>query len=733
MKPAAGPGRRCRSWVWECVLIFAVALTAYAPAFHGGLVWNDSDYITRPELQPLGGLRRIWFEVGATEQYYPVLHTAFWIEHRLWGDAPWGYHALNILLHATSASLLVLVLRRLSIPGAVLAGLLFAVHPICVESVAWISEEKNTLSTVFYLFAALAYLRFEGLRERSAARSAAYLTATALFVLATLSKSVTASLPGALLVAIWWWRGRLSWKDVRPLVPWFFIGATVGLFTGWVERTYIIGAGSSEFKLDFASRCLLAGRAVWFYFGKLLWPDPLIFFYPRWKIDPGAPWQYVPLVAASVVLAGAWFFRLRHRGPLAAILFFVGALFPILGFLNVYAFRFSFVADHFQYLACMGVFAAVASGLSLWAETLPVVRTLGATALLCLLGALTWRQCHDYRDLETFYRATLDRNPDSWIAHNNLGNFLLAQNRASEAIIHYRAALGVRNDLPETENNLGTALDRMGQPEEALLHFGEALRLRIDYPEAEYNIANLMREAGRVRDAAAHYQAALRNRANFPEAEFNFGQLLQQSGNPREAIPHYEAALRFKPAYPEAENNEALALAVLGRPQEAIGHYREALRLKPDFAAADYNLGLALRATGKTGEAIDRLSEAERLQPDYADAWDASGICMAEMGRAQEAMDCYGRSLKLRPNDAGVLGNLGGLLLSLGRAEEAISMFEKSLRLQPGVPERYFSLGVALSKAGRKEEALVRFKRALELRPDFADARRALEALPSPR
>jgi len=358
--PTASP--RLRTAVF-CAAIFLAALAAYLPAIRSGLIWDDDAHITKPELRSAAGLGRIWFELGATQQYYPVLHSAFWAEHRLWGDAAPGYHLVNVLLHAASACLLAALLRRLAVPGARLAAFVFALHPVCVESVAWISEQKNTLSTAFYLLAALAFLRWRGIGRDSPpaepAGSRAYWLASGLFLLALLSKSVTATLPAALLVVLWWKQGRLSWKwDIRPLVPWLAMGAAAGYFTAWVERTYI-GAQGTSFELTILERCLLAGRVVWFYLGKLLWPQELIFIYPHWQVDAAAGWQYLFLAGIAALAAAFWLLRHRTRGPLAALLLFTGTLFPVLGFFNVYPFIFYYVADHFQYLAMPGAIALV--------------------------------------------------------------------------------------------------------------------------------------------------------------------------------------------------------------------------------------------------------------------------------------------------------------------------------------------------------------------------------------
>ena len=674
-------------------VIGAATLLAYAPALRNGFIWNDPDYVTRPELRPLGGLARIWGRVGATEQYYPALHTAFWAEHRLWGDAALGYHLANVLLHALAAGLFGLLLRRLGVRGAWLGALLFALHPVAAESVAWISEQKNTLSTVFYLAAALAYFKWR-YGDRAAGRPSAergqalnsamgggdcgiqgltpYLAASAFFVLAVLSKSVAATLPAALLVVLWWKEGRLGLRrDVAPLLPWFAAAAAGGLFTAWVERRYL-GAEGADFALTVPQRLLIAGRAPWFYLGKLVWPVHLAFFYPRWAVDPGAAWQWVFPLAALGTLAALWLIRDLARGPLAAALLFAGSLFPVLGFFNVYAFVFSFVADHFQYLACLGILALAASGLAAALKPLPSGLAWAAVAvLLAALGAGTWRQCGAYRDLETFYRSAVADNPRAWLAHYNLGNLLRDQGRTGEAIAEYVQALHAKPELPQAENNLALAL--------------------------------------------------------------------ADSGRPGPALAHYRASLRLQPNYAQARNNLGNALRALGRNAEAIAEYGEALRLQPGYAEADYNLGLVLRTLGRNPEAVARFREALRLKPDFAAAWDDLGNSLRESGDSAGAVAAYGEALRLRPDFPETLNNLGNTLVALGRVPEAVAKFEQALRLQPGSPVFHNDLGVALAGAGRLPEAVAQFAEAARLDPDtpayrqnLAILRRQAEKSPGP-
>ena len=526
--------------------LVCVLWIAYAPAIRAGFIWDDDAHVTSPALQSWHGLGRIWAEVGATQQYYPVLHSAFWLEHRLFVRTPMGYHLVNIALHATAAVLLALLLRRLALRGAILAAWVFALHPVHVESVAWISEQKNTLSTIFYLGAALSYFRFDAHRN-----SCAYVFAYVLFLLGLLTKSVTATLPAALLVVFWWQRGQLSWRrDIWPLAPWLVVGAGAGLFTVWIERS-IIGAEGADFGLTLLERCLLAGRVVWFYAGKLLWPVNLTFIYPRWEIDPGSWMDWLPLVALLGILGGLWHLRTRSRAPLASTLLFAGSLFPVLGFFNVYPFQYSFVADHFQYLASIPLIAALAN-----AATVTAVRVTGmwrhsapafGYLLVVGLGVLTWSQAHDYHDNRTLFRATIARNPSCWMAYNNLGKELMtAKEDLPKAIVHLERAIALRPGYPEAHNNLGLALTQSRRPREAIPHLETSLRLK----------------------------------PNSFQTHNNHGIALAGSGRPEAAVRAFERAAALNPALPNIHENWAKALVLLGREAEAEERFAVAAKLR---------------------------------------------------------------------------------------------------------------------------------------------------------
>lgn len=588
--------------------LFVALAIVYFPALHGTILWDDAGHITRPDLQSLNGLFRIWFEIGATQQYYPVLHSAFWFEHQLWADSVLGYHLVNVLLHTATAVLFGTLLNRLQVRGAWFAATLFALHPVCVESVAWISEQKNTLSAVFYLAAALAYLRFHTTGRRST-----YALASVLFLLALLTKTVTATLPAALLVIFWWQRGRLNWRrDLRPLLPWFVLGIGSGLFTAHFEKK-LIGAEGVDFALSFVDRLVLAGRVLWFYLGKLVWPADLIFIYPRWSIDATEPWQWSFTIAALALLAGLLWCSRRSRAPLAAALIFAGTLFPVLGFVNVFPFLFSYVADHFQYLASLAIFALLGAGITPLISKLPLIQRLAALApLLALLGFMSWRQSAMYRDSFALYETTLARNPACWMAHNNLGMELANTGRVREAIPHVEQALALRPEFPEALNNLGDDLIQVERPQEGIPYLEKAIRLQPTYAVAHRNLGRALAMTGRTPEAIPHFIEASRLNPSDPEAELNWGIALMLTDRFAEGVPHFERACDLDPT-PNA--HLMFGRALLGRHNylEAAVHFRAVLAADDNSAEAHLSLAKALRALGQIEEASEHIQQARQL------------------------------------------------------------------------------------------------------------------------
>jgi protein O-mannosyl-transferase len=642
---------RRQDWLFAAALAAAV-FVVYQPVWRGGFVWDDDAHVTSPELQSWHGLHRIWFDVGATQQYYPLLHNAFWVQHKLWGNATLGYHLANIALHVVVALMAALVLRRLAVPGAFLAAAIFALHPVQVESVAWVTEQKNTLSALFYVGAAICYLRFDEGRGKGA-----YVGALALFALGLLSKTVTATLPGALLVVFWWQRGRLSWRrDVLPLMPFFLLGAVAGLFTAWVEHE-LIGAQGADFELPLLERCLLAGRVVWFYLGHLVWPSDLIFIYPRWVVSRYVWWQWLFPVAGLLLVAGLWAIRRLSRGPLAGLLFFVGTLTPVLGFFNVYPFKFSFVADHFQYLASLGVIAVASAGAAMVLERISEGRRAAGyaacLALLATLGTLTWRQSRMYADDQTLYLATIEANPNCWMAHNNLGVSLAEQGKLDEAIIYHRRAV---------ELNPGCA--------EAWLNFGVTLR-----------------QQKKLDEAIGLYQKALEIRPEYAAAHYNFGLALQQSGQIKEAITHYKKAIELWPNGAGAYANLGAAFGQLGKPDEAVGYFRKALEIDPKQQWARRNLDATIAAQQLALDELAKRRELIRARPDDVallnnTAWVLATSPFSAVRNGAEALELAQRASTLAGDkEPAILGTLAAAYAETGRLSQAVETAKRAVSL----------------------------------------------------
>ena len=639
-----------QDWVLGCLLL-AATLLAYQPVWHAGFIWDDDGHLTAPALRSWAGLAQIWTKVGATQQYYPLVHSIFWIEHRLWGDAPPGYHLVNILLHFFSALLLARILRRLEVPGAWLAAALFALHPVQVESVAWITELKNTLSGFCCVAAALAYLRYD--RER---KPLFYGLALGLFAAGLFAKTVIATMPAALLLLFWWRRKKLRWKEeMAPLAPFFIAGIGMGLLTVWVERTQIILTDALSSHLSFIQSGLIAGRALWFYLGKLVWPHPLIFIYPRWEASGAVWWQFLFPVAALLLAVALW--RGRRRlgdGPLVALLFFAGTLFPALGFFDVYPFRYSFVADHFQYLACIGPLALAAAalerGMNWMSKRNPWPRRILCVVLVTMLGGLTRHQCEKYAGLEPLWRATLADNPGCWLAHNNLAALCVQKGGLAEGVAQFRQALSIKPADADAHFNLGMALAMNGEGDEAIAEFRRTLEIRPGFAEVRYNLGLVLARKGAIAEAIAEYRQALAVKPAFAQAHYDLGLALARSGKLDEAIAQYRQALSNKPDYVEALNNLGIALVQRKEMEEAIAQFRLALAIQPGHAETHYNLGTALAIKGEVAEAVAQFQQAVAIKPDYAEAHFNLGVALVSLGQTDQAAAQFRRTLEIKPD-----------------------------------------------------------------------------------
>lgn len=620
---------------WKTFLLAAalVAITAnaYAPVFQCGYIWDDDSYVTKNPLLPsAGGLSRIWFELGATPQYYPLVFTSFWTEYHLFGLNPAVSHAVNVALHCASVLLVWRVLLMLGLPAPVawIAALVFGVHPVHVESVAWITERKNVLSGACYLASLLAYLQFDCLSRQIPAAPAYrfrwlfYALAVLLFVAALLSKTVTASLPVVILLLLWYRHGRVSARDVWLMMPFVLLGIAFSLLTVWLERHHV-GAVGQDWNLSPVGRVLLAGRAAWFYAGKLIWPTPLVFIYPRWDIDTHAVWQYLYPLAVGGVLVLLW--RLQRnigRGPLTAVLCFLVSLVPALGFVNVYPMRYSYVADHFQYLASLGIIALVVGVAWSMYLRLGSFRPLGV--LMCVVGllalaSLTWRQIEDYADIETLWTKTLSKNPDAWIAAHNLGVMHMDRNQRPQAESYFREVVRVRPQDARANTNLGLLQLAKRDLPGAIAHFETAIQGDPDYSGARLNLCQIQIAQGQLPQAAENYLHALGIDPHVAVAQQGMALSLVRAADPQTAGRFVDAALHIKPDWSGLVSELAWKLATSAKPE-----WR-------DPAQAQSRAQRAVEMTdGKDAKSLDALAAAQAAAGQFKQAANTARQAIAQ-------------------------------------------------------------------------------------------------------
>ncbi|HEY5312661.1 MAG TPA: tetratricopeptide repeat protein, partial [Pirellulales bacterium] len=667
-RPAKPAARTAWPAVWRskwaffaCLLVLAIVV--YWPALNSGFIWDDDDYVTaNPALRSLAGLRDIWFRFGSTPQYYPVVFSTFWLEYQIWQDWAPGYHLVNVLLHAANAGLVYLVLSRLSIPGAWVAAMLFLVHPVQVESVAWITERKNTLSACLYLAAGWSYLQFLDDQPRQGRGGGLrwYAGAVLLYAAALLSKTVTCSLPAALLLLVWWRRGRVTRRDLIATLPLFALGIALAAVTVYLERHHV-GAVGDDWSLTPLDRLLIAGRALWFYGCKLLWPTRLSFVYPRWQIDTAQWWQYLYPVAGATSLALLWGLRRRiGRGPLVAILFFGGTLLPALGFVNIYPMRYTFVADHYQYLASLGILTLVGVGIAWlmrrWSFRSPALSAAVPSLLVLLLAIASHAQTAIYHDQVALWTDTIAKSPRCWMAYNNLGT----------ALVQDPSTLG-----PEQ-------LARLDQL------FGTALELNPRNPETQNSLASLRLIEGRVHAAARHAREALRLAPEFANARSNYGAALARQGNLTDARHELELAIRLNPALAEAHGNLANVLTTQGHFPEAVAQYQSALRINPDYYLARLNYALTLADHGQLEESLRQYGLLLARRPDSAEGHYQLGNLQLKFQRADLARERFQTAVRLDPRHGQAYNNLGALLLQEGDRAAAVECFTRAVAADPG-------------------------------------------------
>jgi len=670
-------------------------LAAYLPALKAGYVWDDDGILENPLLRNARGLWTLWTSPSRIPQghYWPLLYTSYWMEYQLWGAHPFGYHLNNILLHGLNAFLVFMILRRLNLRYAWLAAGLFALHPVEVESVAWISERKNVLSGAFFFLSAWLYLYY-----KECGRRRYYYYSLALFILCLLSKPSAVGLPLALLLILWWKKGRtMKSGDMVDLLAWTGIGAAFSLLNILAIRRF----GFSQ-NLSFIERCLVASRAILFYAGKIFLPFPLMPVYPKWEIRAGNPAAYVSLFAA--LLVPLILFRLRERtgrGPLAGFLYFAAMLFPMLGFIDFGYMGYSYVADHFQYLASVGIFALVAALAGKVAERgsrgLRGLVTGFSILILLVLGVLSWRHSGNFRDLETLFRYNMTRNPDAAVNYVNIGSSLYRKGNVEEAIGYYKKALDIDPDFVDAHLNLGLVFLRQGKYEAALERLSRASALSPNHEKIRYILGRALLELGSIDEARLHFSHVIQINPYHAQAHQMLGVILAREGKIGEAIRHFRDALKNDPSLIDAHYNLGMALTQTGEKKEAIRRFREEIRLNPNHEPSHYHLALLLDEAGDTKGAMIQYSEAVRINPANAEAHQSLGILFSLKGNLAQGLAHYRAALELQPHDPELHYNMALNLLSQEQPEESIKEFREAIRLRPDWPIAQSHLARALA------------------------------------
>ena len=702
-------------------LTFALLVgAAYFPALRGGFVWDDAIFTEEPALHAGSGLWSIWFspsDIRNEGHYWPVVYTSFWLEHLLWGLAPAGYHAVNLVLHWINSLLVWRLLSRLAVPGAWAAAAVFAVHPLHVESVAWIIERKDLLSALFYLAAALTWIRYVETPGRGR-----YALALALFTAGLLSKSIVVTLPAALLIWHWWQRERITSTDLLRLAPFFAVGLAVTLGDLW----YYTSREPLALGYSLVERVLIASRALWFYVGKLLWPTDLAIIYPLWDIRAGDPvaWAYAAAVAAAAAIL--WLGRHRlGRGPLAGALFFAVTLSPVLGLVDYGYMQFSFVADRFQYLAGIGVMAVLVGSAAWGVRFLPEGWAIGARGLLAAVligfGVLTWKQAAIYKDGVTFFTHIVSLNPNARDAYANLGSAFFDAGKFDEGLKASRLALKQGPDSAVAHSNIGRALLRQERFDEAGRHLRRALKLQPGNAAARQNLGELLRRQGRREEAVEAYRAVLRTTPHDPKAYAGMATALFRMKRHEEAVAAAQKALSRK-------SDEATVGAMhllAGRASQALGnlgpadrHFRRAAETNPRSSAP-----LVARANLRLGqqrfeEAYALVRRARELSPREPAVLHTQAEVLRKLGRRRQALETYDAALEINPEFAPAHAGRGIALFRSGRHAEAITAMDRALRLQPDLPVAsvlQMFMGRALDTLGRPEEAAERYERAVEI------------------
>jgi hypothetical protein len=513
----------------RALLIVAAGFWVFSPALHGDWLMDDDFYLTQNALlNDPARLWKIWFAPGSLTEYYPIEASVQAVQWHFWHMDTLGYHVTNLLLHIAGGLLVWRLLARFGLRLAWLGGFLFVIHPAVVESVAWISEFKNTLSLPPLLLAMCAWIDYE---ERG--RSRDYFLALGLFLVAMLCKISMALFPLVILLYAWWKRGRIGWSDLKAAAPFFVVSLVLGVTTvlagDWFRQAHLQSAANPQIG-GFLTRLALAGLSISFYFSKCVWPVEMLPIYPKWPVDPHSLISFLPWPVLGGVIGWLWIRRAGWgRHALLGLGFFLINLAPFIGFNSVTYMGFTWVMDHFLYLPIIGLIGlAVAALEHIEGRVSGSMRPWLAGMTAVMLALLAW-ESHDYAGMfigpEKLWTYTVERNPTAWLAYNNLGNVMLETGRIPEAIDQYEHALQLNPHMVEAHNNLGLSLDQIGRTPEAIGQYELALQINPHFGLAHTNLGNALSRVGRVQEAIGHYEQALLVNPRDSDARANLAKL----------------------------------------------------------------------------------------------------------------------------------------------------------------------------------------------------------------
>jgi tetratricopeptide (TPR) repeat protein len=729
---------RSRFPVWlVLVLLVLVTMALYWPVTRYDFInLDDSAYVTENSHVQHGLTRDnvVWaftnLEAGF---WHPLTWLSYLLDYQTYGLRPGGFHLTNLLLHAASTILLFLALRRMT--GAVwrsaLVAALFALHPLHVESVAWIAERKGLLSTFFFMLALWAYAGYvekaegqtlpagrQGLKAKGW-----YGLALLFFILGLMSKTMVVTLPVVLLLLDWWPLHRLQLSSLGRRVweklPFFACSLVCGILTVYAEKG--AGALSSGAECPFGGRIANAILSYARYLLQTVWPANLAVIYPY--PNTIAVWSMAGAAALLLIISAIALRMARHR-PCIAVgwLWYLVTLLPVIGLIQV---GIHASADRYTYIPLIGVFVSLVWGIGDWLERFKyrtaIAVVLGAAALF-LCGLNSARQLRYWKNGVLLFSHAIEVTENNYFVRKGLGIALATKGQIDEAIRQFQEVIRLKPDDTEAHYNLGIALARKGQTEEAIRQFQEAIRLKPDYTKAHYNLGDALARKGQTDEAIRQFQEAIRLKPDDAEAHNNLGTALARKGQTEEAIRQYQEAIGLKPDNAEAHYNLGNILFKKDQTDEAIRQFQEAIRLTPDYAEAHYSLGNALGRKGQIEEAIRQYQEVIRLNPEYADAHYNLGSALLTKGQIEEAIHQFREVIRFKPDDAEAHNNLGTALGKKGQTEEAISQFQEVIRLKPDSAHAHNNLGTALLTKGQIEEAISQFQEAIRLTPDYAEA-----------